>query len=392
VLPVVEKPFKNDKIRVLIDARISDSEYGGIRTYSQLLLENTLKMDGLEVYALTNSESRWLNEFLPEAQVIRLKADERSLYQSLRRFPLIAAFLRSLYYLTQRRSRDLSDLVPRGRVDIFHSAIQDAPLMPAKMVYHPHDLQHLVLPHNFDLPTRIHRNRIWRAIAARADAIIVGSNSVKDEISKFWPESLAKVTVVPVPPPAKVSKPRDSSKWPNSILYVAGLYPHKNQETLITAYASLPESLRVAHPLVLVGTGPDRARLEKLSRSKGEQLNVVFTGAVNDDSYKALLKESSLVCVPSRYEAGSFPILEALQAGIPVVASDIPAFKDIFPGCVDSYGEPDDDASLGRSLTRNLNGELGGQSANAINEYLSSIDERNFRNSLLEIYVGLIKD
>jgi hypothetical protein len=72
VLPVVEKSFKNDKIRVLIDARISDAEYGGIRTYSQLLLENTLKMDQLEVYALTNSESRWLNEFLPRSEERRV--------------------------------------------------------------------------------------------------------------------------------------------------------------------------------------------------------------------------------------------------------------------------------------------------------------------------------
>jgi glycosyltransferase involved in cell wall biosynthesis len=374
------------KIRVMIDARIPDHEFGGIRTYSQLLIKTALGMPGVETFALTSSDSTWVNDLLPENKIVRLGADARSFYQKLKSLPFVAKMARSLYYFLQLGPDKLPDRLLSYKFQVFHSAIQDAPISSARMIYHPHDLQHLILPKNFDIATRVHRSRVWRKIARESDVVIVGSQSVQREVSRFWPEISRKVAVIPVPPPELVFGSRVDSPWRNSVLYVAGLYPHKNQETLVRAYSKLPPIIQDSHPLLLVGSGPDRERIRRLALSLGSSSNIVLTGPLSQKEYEAILRNSSLVCVPSRYEAGSFPILEALVAGVPVIASNISAFEDICPGSIEIYGEPDDVDSLLELLQGRLQRGKDGNSGKAVALYLDSINSRVFRDKLFEIY------
>jgi glycosyltransferase involved in cell wall biosynthesis len=377
------------KLNVLFDARVPDGEHGGIRTYSQLLIETALKINEVEVFALSTKDSSWINELLPESRVIRIGVDARSAYQKLKSFPYLADIARTIFYLLQLNPPKLSKNELGRDFDVFHTAIQDAPVVPAKLVYHPHDLQHLVIPKNFDFATRVHRSRIWRNLARKASVVVVGSRSIADEISKYWPECSGKVQVIPVPPPSlKISK-RIKPSFVDSILYIAGLYPHKNQETLIRAYSQLSIQAKVSHPLVLLGGGPDYERLSRLIESLGESKNITLTGKVSQDSYLALLTSCSIVCVPSKYEAGSFPILEALVSAIPVVASDIPAFKDFLPGCIEYYGEPEDVNGLRNALQKIIDEGSSVKSRELVKNYLKLIDSEAFGASLRRIYLSL---
>ena len=380
------------KIRVLIDARIPDSEFGGIRTYSQLLIQTSLDMPGVKTFALTVSDATWVNDFLPENQIVRLGMDARSFYQGIKSIPFVSSIVRSLYYLFQFAPDKISQEVLKNRFDVFHSAIQDAPILPTKMVYHPHDLQHLILPKNFDFSTRVHRSRIWRKIARHSDVVVVGSRSVEREISEFWPEISKKVNVIPVPPPVLGNDSGERCVLKNSVLYVAGLYPHKNQETLVRAYSKLPENLRTSNPLVLVGSGPDRESILQLASSLGSSSNVILTGPLLQGEYESVLRSCALVCVPSRYEAGSFPILEALVCGVPVIASNIPAFQDITPGCMEIYGEPDDEDSLFDLLRDRLEKTGPDSSVSEVAAYLDSISKTAFQDQLFKIYSNLVRD
>ena len=380
------------QLRVLIDARIPDNEFGGIRTYSQVLIETSLEMTNVKTFALTGSDSTWVNEFLPEDQILRLGVDARSFYQRLKSLPFVAKIARSVYYLLQFEPDTIPDIGFRNQFDVFHSAIQDAPILSAKMVYHPHDLQHLIIPENFDFATRVHRSRIWRKLARRSDVVIVGSRSVEGEVSKYWPEVSSKVNVIPVPPPNLSIRNGEGSNWKNSILYVAGLYPHKNQETLVRAYSNLPKDLQNSHPLVLVGSGPDSERIQQLAIALGSSSNVVLTGPLNQQDYEEILAGCSLVCVPSRYEAGSFPILEALVAGKSVIASNISAFEDITPGCIEIFGDPDDEGSLQEALKGRLQKKSPEVSKIVIATYLDSISKSVFRTKLFKIYSSLAQD
>jgi glycosyltransferase involved in cell wall biosynthesis len=377
------------KINVLFDARIPDGEHGGIRTYSQLLIESALKIKEVEVFALSTRNSKWINELLPESRIIRIGVDARSVYQKLKLVPYLAEITRTIFYLLQLSPPKLSKNELGRDFDVFHTAIQDAPVVPAKLVYHPHDLQHLVIPKNFDFATRVHRSRIWRNLAKKARVVVVGSHSIRDEISKYWPECSDKVWVIPVPPPSLKISNRQESNFVGSILYIAGLYPHKNHETLIRAYSQLSSEAKASHPLLLLGVGPDYERLSKFIEALGESKNIALTGKVSQDSYLALLQSCSMVCVPSKYEAGSFPILEAMVSQVPVVASDIPAFKDFPPGCIDYYGEPEDVIGLRNALQNTLDEGSGVKSPELVKNYLKKIDSKAFVASLRRIYLSL---
>jgi glycosyltransferase involved in cell wall biosynthesis len=96
---------------------------------------------------------------------------------------------------------------------------------------------------------------------------------------------------------------------------VASLTPHKGQAVLLRALAALP-----GPPLVLVGDGPERPALEALARDLGLAPRVHFLGLRPDA--RALLPAFSVLAVPSLGREGfSLAALEAMDAGLPVVAS-----------------------------------------------------------------------
>lgn len=107
----------------------------------------------------------------------------------------------------------------------------------------------------------------------------------------------------------------------NKIIYVGRLIKIKGVEDLIRAMKRLPE-----HELVIVGDGPDRNRLESLSRD----LNTTFIGQVDSSKVRDHLKQARLLVLPSRIDEGSpNVILEAMACGIPVIATRVGGIPDL---------------------------------------------------------------
>jgi glycosyltransferase involved in cell wall biosynthesis len=105
---------------------------------------------------------------------------------------------------------------------------------------------------------------------------------------------------------------------PPTVLFVGRLVPIKGVDTLIEAMAHLPREWR----LVIAGDGPERRALEARAR----KTNATFLGAVSTGQRDRLLREASVVVVPSRTVAGRTEgcptiAIEALAAGVPVVAT-----------------------------------------------------------------------
>lgn len=100
------------------------------------------------------------------------------------------------------------------------------------------------------------------------------------------------------------------------------LSEQKGFDVLLRALAQLPG----VH-LWLVGEGEARASLEALAAQLGVGDRVVMDGW--NDQVPAVLGAGDLVVVPSRLEAWPLILVEALQAGLPVVASDIPGVLEV---------------------------------------------------------------
>lgn len=105
-----------------------------------------------------------------------------------------------------------------------------------------------------------------------------------------------------------------------AIVYVGRLDRQKGldwlfSEVLPKVFPNLPQ-----HDLLLVGDGPQRKKLESLSRSLGLAGRIHFAGRRSD--VPNILAASDLLVLPSRWEGMPNVLLEAMAAGKPVVASE----------------------------------------------------------------------
>jgi glycosyltransferase involved in cell wall biosynthesis len=113
------------------------------------------------------------------------------------------------------------------------------------------------------------------------------------------------------------------------LLYVGSLEERKNVSTLVEAVADA-DPARVAK-LLIVGPldGEGTARLtDRLGQAAGDH-RVEHLGFVSPDRLSALYQGAVAVALPSLYEGFGLPVLEAMRSGTPVVASDIPAVREV---------------------------------------------------------------
>ena len=137
---------------------------------------------------------------------------------------------------------------------------------------------------------------------------------------------MARVRVVPngIALDAYASRPPDRPI--RRIVTVANLRPEKGHDTLI---AAMPSVLRRRPELefVFAGGGPCRERLEGLARTTGVADRVRFVGHAEDVA--GLLASSDLFVLPSRSEAFPNSVLEAMAAGLPVVATRVGGITEL---------------------------------------------------------------
>jgi glycosyltransferase involved in cell wall biosynthesis len=112
------------------------------------------------------------------------------------------------------------------------------------------------------------------------------------------------------------------------LLYVGARPGHKNFTGLLQAYAS-SSRLRVDFDLLAFGGGQFKATEFQELASLKLKPNQVRQVSGSDDFLGQLYARASALVYPSVYEGFGLPALEALAAGVPVVASDIPPLKEV---------------------------------------------------------------
>jgi glycosyltransferase involved in cell wall biosynthesis len=121
---------------------------------------------------------------------------------------------------------------------------------------------------------------------------------------------------------------------------VASLHHYKGVDVFLKA---APEVLRVSASarFVVVGDGPERGALERLSAALGVSGRVTFTGIRSD--VDEILRESEFFVLSSRTEAFPNVILEAMATALPVVASDVGSVHELVEEGTTGYRVPPDD-------------------------------------------------
>lgn len=134
------------------------------------------------------------------------------------------------------------------------------------------------------------------------------------------------------------------------VAMVANLRPEKGHDVLIEAAAQLLRRFPDAH-FDLIGDGTERQRLEQQTRDRG--LAHAFTFAGHCEDVAARLAQADVFVLPSRSEAFPNAVLEAMAAGVPVVASAVGGILEVVAdGETGLLVPPGDPASLAARIAR----------------------------------------
>lgn len=173
--------------------------------------------------------------------------------------------------------------------------------------------------------------KIKKIILKNIDYIIAVSFDLKNQIN--LPD---KTTVIspglnlkkfkPAPPSPQLKQQLNITN--KCLLFVGRLVPSKGVEYLIKALVPVSK----VYPdlkLLIIGDGPEAARLKKLTLKLNLKNNIKFLGSQNNQDLPTYYNLADIFIGPSLQEGFGIVFLEALACGTPIIASEVGGIKDI---------------------------------------------------------------
>jgi glycosyltransferase involved in cell wall biosynthesis len=202
--------------------------------------------------------------------------------------------------------------------------------------------------HNVDRDDSSVRRFARRWAARRMDRVIAISKEVETYARRDLGVPARRLEIIPNGADLDRIRPRGSRPFSDvpRFITVGRLEPQKGHDTLLRALAGVPPPWR----LDIVGTGSLERDLRELAERMHIASRVHFLGERND--VPDLLAASDLFLFPSRWEGMGLALLEAMAAGVPALASDLPAIREFAPAR--SLVRPDDPAAWSRAVSRAL--------------------------------------
>jgi glycosyltransferase involved in cell wall biosynthesis len=287
---------------------------------------------------------------------------------------LVALTDNSLAPLTANLATLFDEVRPNGYTGVFSrpswfvelSPMTHDPLFVARLVDHPQILTAAVV---YDFIPDAEPDRYLPDPATRLDYAL--SNYWLSRFDLFWaishttarelqtrfyvPDARIAVTGASINIDLGDLNREDRHSAPSKhVLVAGGAEQRKNVECAIRAHArsSFLDGLRI--PLVIPGRYPERwcNDFRSLHREAGGTPELlILPGYVSGEELLKLYQQSYCVVVPSRFEGFSLPVVEAMAAGTPVIASHIPAHEELISS-VDLLFPPDDDGKVAALIER----------------------------------------
>ncbi len=223
-----------------------------------------------------------------------------------------------------------------------------AKLLRARVLYQVHGG---ALPQNF-FAGRPRLTRFLRWTLKLPEAVVVVARCELDAYRQFIPEQrlLLLPNGIDCRPFAHVPTVRSRADHPLRLVYIGRIAREKGlYESLQGLRLAL--ELGVDARLVIAGQGAEEARLRRYAQALGIASRITFAGPVQGRDKVTLLAGSDVMIMPSYSEGLPYALLEAMAAGVPVIATPVGAIPDVVtPGTHGCLVPPRDGKAMAEAL------------------------------------------
>lgn len=328
-------------MNILFNIPDLSKEFGGVYQYSVALLKTLAKANlPHHFYVLCNNPDQDIKEIVEGNSNFNFIKTQPPIYSRFKlfRFKIFNFLFRILRLKKRLKSKDLYDcIISEYEIEIIHTPMQCLIEKPnVKTITTLHDVQELHFPEFFTSAQRVYRAVNYKKVIDGADAVVVSYNHVKIDIVKYFDKPMIQVHTVLLDMQdlwfekitIRNSKVLDKFNLPLAfLLYPASSWEHKNHLRLIEAIKFLNN---VEIHLICTGHQTEyyKMKIEPFIKNQGLTDKIKFLGIVSDEELFELYHTCRAVIVPTLYEAGSFPLMESILMGIPVVCSNVTSLPE----------------------------------------------------------------
>lgn len=236
-------------------------------------------------------------------------------------------------------------------------------------------------------------NLLWKAIFncvyCFSTKVICISNAVKEKLLEYKEVKESKIKVIYNP--AQVScRKTEYSIQNNTFTFITTcrLFPIKNLENLILVFAEICNTTTKPLRLQIVGDGPEKEKLIHLCKVKNIEKNIEFLGFKEDVSNH--LQDADTFILPSYSEGFSLSLVEAMQVGLPCIATRIGGPLEIISNEETGFLiDPYDNNSIKEAMLKVLemsDTDRRRMGEKAMNDTLARFSVERYVDCLLQIY------
>lgn len=308
------------RIRIAIDARCLTGAYTGDRTYWLGLLRGLCALEH-DCEILLYTHTAITDPALPKDDRLKQRViPARNLrWWSWKLFP---------------------DVANADGAQVAHVQYTVPPRLKMPVVTTVHDISFRLMPNHFPLKHRILLNLTVPPSMRRAKRVVTVSESSRQDILRVYRLPTEKVVAIPNAVDERL-KPVERAQAEKTlrhhygleapfVLMVGVLQPRKNLPLAVQAFAQAVLPSNLPHRLVIVGKpGWGVEELQRAITRWNVRGRAVLTGYVPDEHLPLFYSAADALMYPSLYEGFGLPLLEAMQCGCPVLASDIPVMREV---------------------------------------------------------------
>ncbi len=386
-------PTSGQSLTIGVDARLSGKKHAGIGRYIENLL---IELPAAAVKS--KQKINWVYFFYDREQA-------QLVQQALINFNNITFVYSPIRHYSFAEQFKWPRILNKQKLDLLHIPHFNIPLLyRGKVVITIHDLlwHQQIGPEATTLPgwkyyfKYLAYRLVARLAVKRALRIFVPALTVKNTLLAYYPWLDQKV----IPAKEGISRHfkqvfeqiRDNYQdqvtqfKPNQLIYVGSLYPHKNIQIILQALKQNPKLKLV----IVCARNVFMERVQQKVKQLSIEKQVEFTGFLKDDVLIEKLQASLALIQPSKSEGFGLTGVEAMACATPVIASDIPVFKEIYQDAP-VYFDADNVSQLLAAIKKIQHNDLRLKSIKKGLQVVSNYSWQEMAETIFENYQQLLK-